>query len=44
MVCVTLCRHSTSTGSKHDAAVLTDSQDVPQTLFKEVRCYIGYKI
>jgi len=28
MICVALRRHSTSTGSKHDAAVLTDSQHV----------------
>ena len=41
MVCVAMWRHSTSTGSKHDAAFLTDSQDVPQTLLKEKRCYIG---
>ena len=40
MVCVALWRHSTSTG-RHDAAVLTDSQDVLQTLLKEIRCYIG---
>jgi len=43
MVCVALWRHSTFTGSKHDAAVLTDFQDVPQTLLKETQCYIGYK-
>jgi len=43
MVRVALWHHSTSTGSKHDAAVLTDSQDVRQTLLKKIRCYIGYK-
>jgi len=43
MVCVALWRHFTSTGGKHDAAVLTDSQDVPKTLLKEIRCNIGYK-
>jgi len=43
IVCVALWRHSTSIGSKHDAAVLTDSRDVPQTLLKEIRCYIGQK-
>jgi len=43
MVCVALWRHSTSTGSKHDAADLTDSQDIPQTLLKEIRCFICYK-
>jgi len=29
MECVSLWRNSISTGSKHDAAVLTDSQDIP---------------
>jgi len=40
-VCVALCRHYISTASKHDAAVLTESQDVLKTLLKEIRCYIG---
>jgi len=43
MVCVAQWHYSTSTGSKRDAAVLTDSQDVPQTLLKEIKCYFCYK-
>jgi len=42
-MCRTSWRHFTSTGSKHDATVLTDSQDVPQTLLKEIRYIIGNK-
>ena len=41
IVCVALWRHTTSSGSKHDAAILTDYQDVPQTLLMEIRCYIS---
>ena len=44
MVCVALWRHSTSSGSKHDAAVLTDSQDIPQTLLKEIVNTVLYQL
>ena len=38
-----LCRHSISSGSKHDSAVLTDYHYVPLSLSKKIRWYVGYK-